>query len=185
MTGQEYLVTHEGNGCDVDHEFAVFLYDYNWNKTIYAYSYKGQDGNAYNCDRNGREISDTVYYDIESEVRNNCIPVSILVTIGEGEPMTPGEAAEELRYCLEEGFNNTDYDNSGEWYYISNTYEKGIALREKPSKDSDFLCRLPYGTEFRVIYFEGVWGYSSVNGYSGWIDLNYADILDTDYYPYS
>lgn len=38
------------------------------------------------------------------------------------------------------------------------------------------LTRIPYGTEFYVEKTDKNWGYTTVNGVTGWILLEYADI---------
>ena len=73
-----------------------------------------------------------------------------------------------------------DWEDEGDWYYISSSYEPGIAIRSEPTQDSELLCRIPYGTEFYVEEFDGNWGYTTVDGVTGWIDTDYADLVDTD-----
>ena len=48
--------------------------------------------------------------------------------------------------------------------------------------DADLLCRIPYGTEFYVDGYDGDWGYTTVDGVTGWIDTNYADLLAEEPY---
>lgn len=72
-------------------------------------------------------------------------------------------------------------DGEGTWYMISSTYKPGIAIREQPYKNSTLLCRIPYGTEFYVEDYWDGWGYTTVNGYSGWVNTDYASILEVVY----
>lgn len=65
----------------------------------------------------------------------------------------------------------------GYWYYITSTYPKGIAVRSAPTGESEQIGRIPYGTEFCVREYKGDWGYTTVNGMTGWIELNYAAML--------
>ena len=73
------------------------------------------------------------------------------------------------------------YDDCG-WYMISSDYAPRIAVRSEPSKKSDLLCRIPYGTEFYVEAFSGTWGYTTVDGETGWIDTDYAEWIGDDVY---
>ena len=73
------------------------------------------------------------------------------------------------------------YDDCG-WYMISSDYTPGSAVRSEPSKKSDLLCRIPYGTEFYVEAFSGTWGYTTVDGETGWIDTDYAEWIGDDVY---
>ena len=65
----------------------------------------------------------------------------------------------------------------GDWYYITSTYPKGIAVRSAPTGESEQIGRIPYGTEFCVREYKGDWGYTTVNGMTGWIELSYAAML--------
>lgn len=67
---------------------------------------------------------------------------------------------------------------AGVWYYISSTYKDGIAVRSEPTGESEQLTRIPYGTEFYVEKTEKNWGYTRINGVSGWIALDYASPLE-------
>ena len=69
-----------------------------------------------------------------------------------------------------------DYEEAGEWYYIVSRYKPGIAVRSEPTKDSELLCRIPYGTWFYVEALCDNWGYTTVNGVTGWIDTDYAEV---------
>ena len=46
----------------------------------------------------------------------------------------------------------------GDWYYITCSFESGIAMRSEPSDKADLVVRLPYGTDFYVDTFNGTWG---------------------------
>lgn len=70
-----------------------------------------------------------------------------------------------------------DYSDIANWYYITSRYEKGIAVRSQPNGESELLTRIPYGTEFYVEAVCDNWGYTTVNGSTGWIELSYADHL--------
>lgn len=65
----------------------------------------------------------------------------------------------------------------GQWYYISSQYEQGIALHPAPDPDSAVLARLPYLTEFYVEQKYQNYAYISYNGTTGWINLEYAELL--------
>lgn len=65
----------------------------------------------------------------------------------------------------------------GQWYYISSQYEQGIALHPAPDPDSSVLVRLPYLTEFYVEQKYQNYAYISYNGMTGWINLDYAELL--------
>lgn len=73
-----------------------------------------------------------------------------------------------------------DFGSEPQWYYISSTYKKGIAIRNEPSKDAELLTRIPYGTEFYVEMYNGSWGYTTVDGVTGWILLDYAEVVQED-----
>ena len=64
-----------------------------------------------------------------------------------------------------------------DWYYIASTYKDGIAVRSEPSENAELLTRVPYETEFCVNKYNGNWGYTTVNGVTGWILLDYARVL--------
>ena len=63
---------------------------------------------------------------------------------------------------------------SGTWYSITDRYKDGIALHPIPDPNSSVLTRLPYGTQFYVTYYSGNYGYTTWNGFTGWINLKYA-----------
>ncbi len=65
------------------------------------------------------------------------------------------------------------------WYMISSTYEEGIAVRIGPSAEEELLIRIPYGTLFFVDVKDGVWGHTTVKGYTGWIHLDYAKEINS------
>ncbi len=69
-----------------------------------------------------------------------------------------------------------DYEEAGDWYYIVSRYKPGIAVRSEPTKDSELLSRIPYGTWFYVEALCDNWGYTTVNGVTGWIDTDYAEV---------
>ena len=75
--------------------------------------------------------------------------------------------------------------DTGEWYYIRSTYKDGIAVRSEPTGESEQLTRLPYGTEFYVEKTDKNWGYTTINGVSGWIALDYAEIIEKEETPVS
>lgn len=64
---------------------------------------------------------------------------------------------------------------SGDWYYITCIFKPGIAMRMGPSDDAELVIRVPYATEFYVDTFSGTWGYTSIKGKSGWIEMKYAE----------
>ncbi len=49
-------------------------------------------------------------------------------------------------------------------------------MRSEPTKDSELLSRIPYGTWFYVEALCDNWGYTTVNGVTGWIDTDYAEV---------
>lgn len=140
---------------------------------------------------------ESFYYDIASYERIrlewDCVGMNIwedwgyFATIFDGQftstEICPDDGYDDYGgdYADDEGYG---YLNDGTWYYISDTYDKGIALRKSASSDSKLLCRLPYGTEFYVEDYDGDWGYTEINGYAGWINLDYAEVVweDDDYY---
>ena len=61
------------------------------------------------------------------------------------------------------------------WYRIISDYDAGIAVRSGPSAKEELLTRIPQGTEFYVDATNDVWGHTTINGYTGWIHLNYAE----------
>ena len=69
-------------------------------------------------------------------------------------------------------------EKANSWYRITSTYKDGIAVRSEPTGESEQLTRLPYGTEFYVEKTEKNWGYTTINGVSGWIALDYAEIIE-------
>ena len=75
--------------------------------------------------------------------------------------------------------------DTGEWYYIRSTYKDGIAVRSEPTGESEQLTRIPYGTEFYVEKTDKNWGYTTINGVSGWIALDYAEIIEKEETPAS
>ena len=63
------------------------------------------------------------------------------------------------------------------WYCISTDYQPGIAVRDYPDPSGTLLTRLPDGTEFFVEETSGIWGYTCMPGYEGWINLDYAEVI--------
>lgn len=61
------------------------------------------------------------------------------------------------------------------WYRIISDYDAGIAVRTGPSAKEELLGRIPQGTPFYVDATCDVWGHTTVNGYTGWVHLDYAE----------
>lgn len=74
--------------------------------------------------------------------------------------------------------NVKDWEDT--WYVITSEYERGIAVRAEASQEAELFCRIPYGTTFLVDEIDGVWGHTTVNGYTGWIHLDYAQEVDME-----
>lgn len=58
------------------------------------------------------------------------------------------------------------------WYRISYDYDPGIAVRKGLSGNEELLRRIPNGTQFYVSAVNGIWGYTTVNDYTGWIKMD-------------
>lgn len=83
-------------------------------------------------------------------------------------------------------YDNKTEENIGEpqyWGIITSTYSKGIAIHPIAQKDSEVLSRIPYQEVFPIYYIEPntTYGYTTYNGVSGYINLDYADIYDNNY----
>ncbi|MDO4615029.1 MAG: YARHG domain-containing protein [Lachnospiraceae bacterium] len=68
---------------------------------------------------------------------------------------------------------------AGQLYEITSSYEYGIALHPEPDKDSEVLIRIPKGATFLVTSYDGNYGYTSYQGFSGWINLDYAKMIES------
>lgn len=79
-----------------------------------------------------------------------------------------------------QSFEVRSVSGSGSWYMITSDYSQGIAVRAEPSKDATLYCRIPYGTEFWVEALCGSWGFTTVNDWTGWINLDYAKEIYRD-----
>lgn len=75
--------------------------------------------------------------------------------------------------------NTTDTETDIGWYRISYEDEDGIAVRTGPSTEEELLIRIPYGTRFYVDTVDGIWGRTTVNGYTGWVHLDYAKKINS------
>ncbi len=85
-------------------------------------------------------------------------------------------------------YDYEDYGLDEEWYYISSTYSKGIAMHPQPLMDSGILTRLPFGTVFSVeSWANNNYAYTTANGCSGWVNMAYAERIAApgDYNDYS
>ena len=49
-----------------------------------------------------------------------------------------------------------------------------LAMRDGPGTSYEALTSLPKGTQVTITQISGNWGYTTYDGYSGWISLNYA-----------
>lgn len=92
----------------------------------------------------------------------------------ETEAVTDGES--ETEAVTEGGQKETIAE--GKWYYITSDYKDGIAVRSEPTGESKKLTRVPKGTEFYVEKYSDNWGYTTVNGVTGWIELDYAGLME-------
>lgn len=207
ITNQEYLAVSEGNGAEFWHEFRICLYDDSWNRTVLASS-SWTDGEAdYSYDRYGNRISHTDYSSIWCDIDETCTLIDPVYTVSanSAEGMTEYDAIEGIRSYMDEliiaDTDSIEQDDNGAidtwegiidsfladssvggcWFCISDTYEKGIAVRSDTSTKADLLCRLPYGTGFFADKREGEWVHTTVNGCDGWVNIDYICIAD-DYY---
>ncbi|MBR5515466.1 MAG: SH3 domain-containing protein, partial [Clostridia bacterium] len=60
--------------------------------------------------------------------------------------------------------------------YVTNT--AWLAMREGPGNSYTQLTSLPKGAELNVTQIYNNWGYATYNGYSGWVSLNYCDLVN-------
>ena len=63
------------------------------------------------------------------------------------------------------------WEEKGEWYFWDGNEESEIKVRSAPSQDAEVLCRILYMVDCYVRYTIGNWGYTTVNGVTGWVDL--------------
>ena len=63
------------------------------------------------------------------------------------------------------------WEEKGEWYFLKVNEESEIKVRSAPSQDAEVLCRILYTVDCYVRYTIGDWGYTTVNGVTGWVDL--------------
>ena len=83
-------------------------------------------------------------------------------------------------------YDNKEEDNIGEpqyWGIITSTYSEGIAIHPIAQKDSNVLARIPYQEVFPIYYIEPntTYGYTTYNGVSGYINLDYVDVYVDSY----
>ena len=60
---------------------------------------------------------------------------------------------------------------------ISEVYEttaSWLAMRDGPGTSYESLTSLPRGTRVTITQISGTWGYTSYDGYNGWISMNYC-----------
>lgn len=205
ITDQEYLAVWEGNGAEDWYEFRISLYDGSWNRLVLASSSWLEGRTDFSYDRDGNRISQEEFDFISEEMRNGSTqlePEYVIVSeVAEG--MTVGESVEKLKNYMDElDYSVSDLDEhdgdidtwegiidsfltdspiGGCWFYISDSYEKGIAVRVDTSTKAELLCRLPYGTGFFADQREGEWVHTAVNGCDGWVNINYIDVSDDCY----
>ena len=55
--------------------------------------------------------------------------------------------------------------------------DDGMNVRKEATTNSEVLGAVPYNTEFTVTKISGDWGYTTVNGLTGWINLKYSKFI--------
>ena len=55
--------------------------------------------------------------------------------------------------------------------------DDGMNVRKEATTNSAILGAVPYNTEFMVTEVSGEWGYTTVDGLTGWINLNYSEFV--------
>lgn len=55
--------------------------------------------------------------------------------------------------------------------------DDGMNVRKEASTNSDVLGAVPYNTLFTVTKISGEWGYTTVDGLTGWINLKFSEYL--------
>lgn len=78
--------------------------------------------------------------------------------------------------------DNVSVDDVQYWGIITSTYSEGIAIHPEPKKDSEVLGRIPYQEVFPIYFIEPntTYGYTNYNGIVGYINLDYAEIYDSE-----
>ena len=69
------------------------------------------------------------------------------------------------------------------WYKITSNYSEGIALHPAPDQYSSVIVRVPKGTKFESRARFGSYVYTTVFGYDGWINTDYAEEVQPYYDP--
>lgn len=76
------------------------------------------------------------------------------------------------------GFATPDYLNS-RTTYKTGTYQTNANMnfRSSPNTLASVICVIPYATTLEITEINGNWGYTSYNGKSGWLLLEYSTFL--------
>jgi len=78
----------------------------------------------------------------------------------------------------------TESDLSNTTFYTG-TYkiisDNGVNVRSEANTGSTILTTIPYNTEFVVTKVSGAWGYTTVSGVTGWIYLEYSEMVSPAY----
>ena len=86
----------------------------------------------------------------------------------------PAEATQDSVPTVVTPENYPESYSVDEWYYITSTYEAGVAMHTTPDQNSEVLARIPYNGEFYVSAMVGSFAFGEYNGQEGWIDTEYA-----------
>ncbi|MBQ6624123.1 MAG: SH3 domain-containing protein [Mogibacterium sp.] len=102
----------------------------------------------------------------------------VAIKPNKGNTPDPGASTETTEEVADEAKEKED--NAGEQktqeetvktMYVSS--EDGLMLREGPSKDTESIYVLSYGTEIKVEKTENNWAYTKVDDLSGWCSMDY------------
>lgn len=202
LSNQSYLAIIEGNADGNNEIFRIGLYDSSWNSFVLASHFKSNEKEI-NLDRNGNNITETDYRAVEDRVRRashqiypdyeygwsyGATKTELLLSM---EDEIAGGDHQDLYWFGNNGtyggsflektdpvFTPDEVDGSvsaNSWYVITSTYNKGIAVHPIPKKESEVIGRIAYQQEFYVVSKYNNYGFTTYNGVSGWINLDYAE----------
>lgn len=73
-----------------------------------------------------------------------------------------------------------NYVKNGDWYYVkADNQDIRIAIRLEPAENAEARTWLTRGTQVYIEEYSNNWGYTVVDGISGWVNMDYLSKMET------
>lgn len=171
-----WMIILEGNGMDGDSHFQLTGYDENWDRQVFLDEQVTGENVSYYDGMNEHYLDREKYDRVRTSIWEDCAPVIPQIEMSYEGTSSIGDVCTWLN-ALSDSSDDFDSNDYGEdtWFYISSTFEKGIALHPYPDPDSAILDRMPYLTVFHGNEFLGTYVLTEYNGQKGWVNTKYAE----------